>query len=476
MNITPVILCGGNGTRLWPLSRQKYPKQFIKLFEKQTLFQQTIKRIVSLNQNSCKVNEFLIVTNAEHRFLVIDQLEEINFKFPFRIILEPIAKNTAPALTLACLATINKNPESVMVVIPSDQYIKDNREFTSTVKLAIKSNHDNNLVILGIKPKTASPGFGYIEFSGKLNTKKVISFKEKPSIQTAKKYLKKGNYLWNAGIFIIKSNMWMNLIERSDPVMLDKIANSWKKRTEIGQIIFPEKKNFQLSPSNSIDYVVVEKFKSLDLNIDVLVLDAGWTDLGSYELFEDIQNKDSCGNLKLGDVVSLDSFDNIAIAKKKNISLVGVSNLIVIETADAVLVAEKNNVQSVKNLVEILKKNHEKLINDHYRKSRPWGWFEVLDEDSNFKVKRIQINPGKSISLQRHKKRSEHWVVVLGIATITKDNKIFNLYENESTYIEKNQIHRINNNTNKILQIIEVQSGRYLGEDDIERLEDCYGR
>lgn len=476
MNITPVILCGGTGSRLWPLSRQSYPKQFLKLFDDETLFQQAVKRIILLNNSSYKINEFIFLTNFEHRFLVIDQLEEINFNFPYKIILEPIAKNTAPALTLASLYLVEKNPESIMVVIPSDQFIKDNNKFKTTARLAIRNVEENHLIIFGIKPKTPSPGFGYIEFSGNSILKKVVGFKEKPNISAAKKFLEKGNYLWNAGIFLIKCNTWLHLIAKSNPIMLRKVASSWKKRSEIDMLISPEEKNFKLSPSDSIDYVVVEKFKSLKLNINVLILDAGWNDLGSYESFDEIKSKDVYGNINLGDVVSHDSYKNIAIAKKRNISLLGVSNLIVIETQDTVLVANKNNSQSIKTLVGILEKNHKNLLNDHFRVNRPWGWFEVLDEGKNFKAKKIQINPGKSISLQRHKKRSEHWVVVLGTATITKDKKTFNLYENESTYIKINQIHRISNNTKKNLQIIEVQSGKYLGEDDIERLEDFYGR
>ena len=476
MKITPVILCGGSGTRLWPLSRQHYPKQFLKLVGDTTLFQQSVSRAIAIQNNDIRIEEIFIVTNENHRFLVLEQLDELKLKTPVRILLEPEPKNTAPALTLAALAAKETNPDSFLVVTPADHYVKDLAKFVSAMHAVIQAAVEDTIVTLGIEPTRPDTGFGYIYYKGDGVVKDVHTFKEKPSLAAAQQMIDEGQYAWNGGMFILQSMTWLNAIQQSNPEIHKTILHAWQSKKSDKWFERPDSDLFKLSPSDSIDYAVMEKAKQLKIDVKLAVLDAGWSDLGSFDALDEIIEKDKDGNILKGDVVSLNTQNTIAITSKKNISLLGVENLIVIETADSVLVANKNDAQSIKELVKLLDKNHEYLLNEHTRVNRPWGWFETLEEGSSFKVKRIQINPGKSISLQRHQKRSEHWVVVKGDASITKDYEKFNLTENQSTYIEKNEIHQIENLTDQNLEIIEVQSGNYLGEDDIERLEDKYGR
>ena len=476
MKISPVILCGGSGTRLWPLSRQHYPKQFLKLVGDSTLFQQSVSRVIALENHDIQIEEILIVTNNNHRFLVLEQLGELKLKVPTRILLEPEPKNTAPALTLAALAVHDSNSDSLLIVTPADHYIKDLKQFKSIMHKAIQASQDKMIVTIGIKPTRADTGFGYIHYQGNNSIKDAITFKEKPELDAAQKMIEQGHYAWNSGIFIMKSKTWFDAIQQSNPDIFATVDAAWKNKKTDQWFERPDGELFKQSPSDSIDYAVMEKIKKLGINMKLVVLDAGWSDLGSFYALDEFEDKDKDGNIFKGDVVSFNTQNTIAITSKKNISLLGVENLIVVETADSVLVANKKDAQSIKGLVKMLEPKHKHLLKEHTRENRPWGWFETLEESMNYKVKRIQINPGKSISLQRHQKRSEHWVVVKGKASVINDNQKIELNQNESTYIDKNQLHRLSNNTNKILQIIEVQSGEYLGEDDIERLEDNYGR
>ena len=476
MKITPVILCGGSGTRLWPLSRQHFPKQFLKLIGDTTLFQQSVSRAVALKDQDIQIEEILIVTNENHRFLVLEQLDELKLKTTVRILLEPEPKNTAPALTLAALAAQEANPDSVLVVTPADHYVKDLHQFTRAMHEAIKAAKCKTIVTLGINPTRPDTGFGYIHYEGNAGVKNVLTFKEKPELEAAKQMIEQGQHAWNGGMFIMQSQTWLYAIQQKNPKIYTPIEKAWQNKNKDQWFERPDAELFKQSPSDSIDYAVMEKLQEFKVDVKLVVLNAGWSDLGSFDALDEIEEKDSDGNIFKGDVVSLNTQKTIAISSKKNISLLGVENLIVIETADSVLVANKNDAQSIKELVKFLEKNHQSMLDLHTRVNRPWGWFETLEEADSFKVKRIQINAGKSISLQRHQQRSEHWVVVKGVATITRDKEKFNITENQSTYIEKNQIHQIENTTDQILQIIEVQSGNYLGEDDIERLEDKYGR
>ena len=476
MKITPVILCGGSGTRLWPLSRQHYPKQFLKLVGDTTLFQQSVSRAIALQNEDIQIEEILIVTNENHRFLVLEQLDELKLKTPVRILLEPKPKNTAPALTLAALAAQETNPDSVLVATPADHYVKDLNQFTLAMHEAIRAAQAKTIVTLGINPTRPDTGFGYIHYKGEGLVKNVLTFKEKPELKAAKKMIDQGQHAWNGGMFILESKTWLEAIERGNAKIFKTVQKAWQNKDKDQWFERADSELFNQSPLYSIDYAVMEKAQEFKVDVKLVVLDAGWSDLGSFDALDEIEEKDKDGNIFKGDVVSLNTKNTIAITSKKNISLLGVSDLIVIETADSVLVANKNDAQFIKELVGLLEENNQQLLSEHTKVNRPWGWFETLEEVDTFKVKRIQIDPGKSISLQRHQQRSEHWVVVKGLATITRDQEKFNLTEKQSIYIKKNQIHQIENTTNQILQIIEVQSGEYLGEDDIERLEDKYGR
>lgn len=476
MKITPVILCGGSGTRLWPLSRQHYPKQFLKLVGDTTLFQQSVSRAIALENDDIQIEEILIVTNENHRFLVLEQLDELKLSLPTRILLESEPKNTAPALTIAALAAQDVNPDLILVVTPADHYVKNLQQFIEAMHRAIRAAEDKTIVTLGINPTRPDTGFGYIHYEGDDEVKHAITFKEKPELEAAKKMIEQGQHAWNGGMFILQSRTWLNAIEQSNAAIYKTVHKAWQSKQKDQWFERPDRELFKQSPLDSIDYAVMEEVKELGINVKLVVLDAGWSDLGTFDALDDIEEKDKDGNIFKGDVVSLNAKNTIAITSKKNVSLLGVSNLIVIETADSVLVANKNDAQSIKDLVSLLKKNHQHLPKEHTKENRPWGWFETIDEGENFKVKRIQINAGGAISLQRHQKRSEHWVVVQGKAIVQRGNQEFELNQNESTCINKKQIHRLSNKSNEILQIIEVQTGEYLGEDDIERAADNYDR
>jgi len=477
LKITPVILCGGSGTRLWPLSRQHYPKQFLNLFDDKSLFQQCVDRALDLEKNHYQIEEILIVTNESHRFLVLEQVDELQTKVPIRILLEPESKNTAPALTLAALAAQVRNQDSILVVTPADHYVKDTIQFTLAIHEAIAEVSDTAIIALGIKPTSPNTGFGYIQYDeGEKRVKDVLKFIEKPELKNKKKMIHEGSHAWNSGIFILRSDVWLNSIKKSNLDLYARVSSSFNKASKDSWFERPDEFDFKSSPSDSIDYAVMEKHSLLGIQIKLVLLDAGWSDLGAFTALNEIVSPDKNGNISEGDVVSLKTKNTIAISNNKNLSLLGVENLIVVALSDSVLVAHKDFVQSIKDLVKILEKTHEDIIVSHTKENRPWGFFETVEEGKNYKVKLIQIDPGKSISLQKHHQRSEHWVVVSGVASIVRGDEQFELIENQSTYIEKNQIHRLSNNTDKMLKIIEIQTGDHLSEDDIVRLDDNYGR
>lgn len=477
LKITPVILCGGSGTRLWPLSRQHYPKQFLNFFEDKSLFQQCVNRALNIENFYCQIEEILIVTNESHRFLVLEQIDELQIKVPTRILLEPKSKNTAPALTLAALAAQERNRDSILVVTPADHYVKDTTQFTLAIHEAIAELSDKTVITLGIKPTRPDTGFGYIHYvEDKKIVKKVLKFIEKPKLKIAQKMIHEGCYAWNSGIFILKSQAWLDAIKNSNLNLFTRVYSAFKKTKKDSWFERPNETDFKNSPSDSIDYSVMEKHSLLGIQIKLVLLDAGWSDLGVFTALDDIVGADKNRNIFEGDIVALNTKNTIGISNKKNLSLLGVENLIVIVLSDSVLVANKDNVQSIKDLVKIIEKKHPDIVVSHTKENRPWGFFETIEEGKNYKVKLIQIDPGKSISLQKHHQRSEHWVVVSGTASIIRGDEQFELIENQSTYIDKNQVHRLSNNTDKILQIIEIQTGNQLSEDDIVRLEDNYGR
>jgi len=476
MKITPIILCGGSGTRLWPLSRQHYPKQFLKLVGGTTLFQQSVSRAIALENNDIQIEEILIVTNENHRFLVLEQLGELKINIPTRILLEPEPKNTAPALTLAALAAQDVNPDSILVVTPADHYVKDLNQFTLAMHAAIKAVQEKVIVTLGINPTRPDTGFGYIHYEDDAQVKNVLTFKEKPDLKTAQQMIEQGQHVWNGGMFILQSKTWLNAIGQSNTIMYKTVQKAWQNKESDQWFERSDKELFTQTPSDSIDYAVMEKSKELGINVKLVVLDAGWSDLGSFDALDEIEDKDKDGNIFKGDVVSLNTKNTIAITSKKNISLLGVENLIVIETADSVLVANKNDAQSIKELVKILEENNQQLLSEHKKVNRPWGWFETIDEGSNFKVKRIQVNPGSKLSYQSHQFRNEHWVVVKGKATIIHDDKEMTLEHDQSTYIKKGVKHQLANNEKTNLEIFEVQTGTKVIEEDIQRFVDDYGR
>ena len=473
-----MILCGGSGTRLWPLSRSAFPKQFLVLSGKTTLFQQAVDRLQHLQSPDTKLNETLIVTNEEHRFLVLDQLREMK-DVKVHLLLEPVGRNTAPALTLAALQANDKGEDPILVVTPADQTVQDQTNFTKSLHHAIEVANKGSIVVLGIKPTKPDTGFGYIKkdtSEDEHHSFKVLNFTEKPGLKTATSYLESGEYFWNGGMFVLRASVWLKAIQHFSPDIYEVTIKAFNQKTNDDPFIRPDENLFKAIPANSIDYAVIEKCPGSSFEIKMVELDAGWNDLGSWDAVWQVGDKDKDQNVTYGDTLLENTKNSLIYANHKLVSAVGVDNLVVIETSDAIMIADRNNSQHVKVIVDKLhsQKREEQVL--HRKVSRPWGWYDSLDEGENFKVKRIQVNPGASLSLQKHSKRAEHWVVVKGIAEVTCNDKKIILQENESTYIPLGYTHRLSNPGKEILEIIEVQSGNYLGEDDIERFDDKYNR
>jgi mannose-1-phosphate guanylyltransferase/mannose-6-phosphate isomerase len=476
--VTPVVLCGGSGTRLWPLSRTAFPKQFLVLSGKTTLFQQAVERLQSLKNPSVALNDTVIVMNEEHRFLVLDQLREMK-DVKAQLLLEPTGRNTAPALTLAALQAVEKGEDPILVVTPADQTVQDQASFTKSLHYAIKVADEGLIVVLGIKPTKPDTGFGYIKkdiSEDEHHAFKVLNFTEKPDLGTAEGYLKSGEYFWNSGMFVLRASFWLKAIQHFSPEIYEATLKAFNQKTNDDLFIRPNENLFKAIPANSIDYAVIEKCPQSNFEIKMIELDAGWNDLGSWDAVWQVGDKDENQNVTYGDTLLEDTKNSLVYADHKLVSTVGVDNLIVIETSDAILIADRNQSQHVKVIVDKLfsQKREERVL--HRKVSRPWGWYDSIDEGENFKVKRIKVNPGASLSLQKHAKRAEHWVVVKGVADVVCNDKKITLKENESTYIPLGHSHRLSNPGKDILEIIEVQSGSYLGEDDIYRFEDSYGR
>jgi mannose-1-phosphate guanylyltransferase/mannose-6-phosphate isomerase len=487
--LIPVILCGGSGTRLWPLSRSGFPKQFLALTGGETLFQQALLRTQAIANSSIQLRPPLIITNEEHRFLALEQFRELDFAYKDQFaefILEPIGKNTAPALTLAAMAALEFDPSSepILLVTPADQIVQDQTAFVKAIRLAIAKANEGAIVVMGINPSRVETGYGYIQSDGDpdLNGAFAVSqFTEKPSENLAKEYISSGNYLWNGGIFVLKASVWLKAIESFRADILGACQIAWQTKkvdpTQGGDTFTrPGIEAFMKIPSESIDYAVIEKCPKSDQPIAMVPLDAGWNDLGAWDAVWQVGQSDGNGNVIHGDALVSDSKNSLVHASTRLVSLVGVKDLVVIETADAVLVASRDKSQDVKEIVAQLEEQKREEKNLHRKVNRPWGWYDSVDEGERFKVKRIQVKPGASLSLQMHHHRAEHWIVVKGIAEITNGEELITLTENQSTYIPQGQIHRLANPGKEPLEIIEVQSGSYLGEDDIVRLEDHYGR
>jgi mannose-1-phosphate guanylyltransferase/mannose-6-phosphate isomerase len=481
IEIIPVILSGGSGTRLWPLSRVGYPKQFLILSGNKSLFQQAVERVNQIECEDITVGNTLVVTSEEHRFLAIEQLREIQNVNP-KMILEPVGRNTAPALTLAALCTLENEGDPILVVSPSDQIIQNDLDFKNALQQSIRKAEEGGIVLLGVTPHKPETGYGYIQKAlqvGKHGDYAVNQFIEKPSVTSAKFYFESGRYLWNSGIFVLHASTWLKALQHFRPDIADAAQLSWQTKIDDSPFVRPNKEAFIRVPSDSIDYAVMEKCPNSKFAINIVPLNAGWNDLGSwdavYQLGKEFLN-DAKGNLVHGDALMVDTSDSLIHASSRLVGTLGVKNLIVIETSDAVLVADRNQSQNVKKLVKQLEEKNRRELSLHRKVHRPWGWYDCIDEAENFKVKRIKVNPGASLSLQKHLHRAEHWIVVKGTAEITTGKKVFILTENQSTYIPLGEVHRLSNPCSLPLEIIEVQSGTYLGEDDIIRFEDNYGR
>ncbi len=453
-----VILCGGSGTRLWPISRTLFPKQFCQLFGDESLFQKTIKRNINL------ADSFSVVINQEQYFMGLDQIEQIKTNRPCHFVLEPIGRNTAPAIAIAALAA---KPDEVILVVPSDHLIEKQADYELAIKKAIELAQNDKLVTFGIKPDYAETGFGYIEANGH----DVKSFKEKPDTKTAEGYLAAGNFFWNSGMFCFKAGVFLSELKKHTPDIYEsslKAFNSAKKDSVL-RINMEDMKEIR---SESIDYAVMEK----STLVKVVPADIGWSDLGSFDSLYDALPKDLSGNTKSENVIHLGSRNNLIIGGKRLISTIDVEDLIIVDTTDAIVIAKKGSTQKVKELVSEVKKLNIEMTNVHTTAHRPWGTYTILEENPGYKVKQITVRPGGKLSLQFHHHRSEHWIVVSGIATITIDDKVFELKPNESTYIPKEAKHRLFNNHKENLVLIEAQVGSYLGEDDVVRLQDDYKR
>ena len=437
--------------------------------------------MVSLGSKNIPVAKPIIVTGEEHRFLAIEQLREVGIEISAAL-LEPVGRNTAPALTLAALAAQADGLDPVLVVTPADQTVADTAAFTQAMQAAIREAAVGSIVILGIAPDSPETGYGYIQAAAdaKEPTMLVQRFVEKPNAGTAQQYLTEGGYYWNAGMFVLKASVWLKALEQFRSDILQATALAWEQRSTDANpatpFVRPGKAEFTAISSESIDYAVMEHCPSSEFLIKMVPLDAGWSDLGAWDAVWRVVPKDPLGNAHIGDVLSNDSRNTLVQATSRLVALVGVQNLVVVETPDAVLVADRSRSQDVKHIVNALQQRKREEHTLHRKVHRPWGWYDSIDEGGRFKVKRIQVKPGASLSLQKHHHRAEHWVVVSGTAKITNGSKVLLLTENQSTYIPLGEVHRLANPGTIPLEIIEVQSGSYLGEDDIVRFEDTYGR
>lgn len=468
MKIIPVILCGGAGTRLWPLSRELYPKQLLSLVDDNSLLQNTVTRCSAHPE----VEAPILVCNEEHRFLVAEQLREINVN-PARIILEPEGRNTAPAVAIAAHEALRGEDDVILVVLPSDHIIKDEDAFIAALTLAISQAEAGHLATFGVVPDRPETGYGYIK-KGEPHADafKVAAFVEKPNKDTAIEYFQSEAYYWNSGMFVFRASQYLAELEEHRPDIAEAIHTAVQHVQQDLDFTRLDEAAFKASPSDSIDYAVMEKTQSAV----VVPLDAAWSDVGSWDALWQVSKKDGQANTLIGDVMVSDVSSSYVWADHRFVAVIGLEDIVVVETADAVMVASQAKAQDVKNIVNQLKDTNRQEQVLHRRVYRPWGHYEGMDEGEAFQVKRITVNPGASLSLQLHHHRAEHWVVVTGTATVTIGEKVFEMKSNESCYIPAETQHRLQNLTTTPVELVEVQSGSYLGEDDIVRFQDNYGR
>jgi len=479
LQILPVIMAGGSGTRLWPLSRALYPKQFLVLHGNRSLFQQANRRLKALATDGVQVAAPCVVGNEEHRFLVLDQLRE-DGTTPSSLILEPVGRNTAPAVTLAALAATEGGEDPVLVVAPADQAITDEPAFCAALREAARAAADGDIVILGIRPDRPETGYGYIRVEpadGVVH--KVLAFVEKPDAPTAQRYVEDGGYFWNSGLFVMRASRWLAALQHFRPDIAEATRAAWAGRQSDGTFVRPDKARFAAVPSESVDYAVMEKVPGdpkAGFAVRMVQLDAGWSDLGAWDAVWQVSDQDDAGNAVHGDALLHASRNTLVHATSRLVGAVGLENVVIVETPDAVLVADRSRSQEVKKIVSELESHGRSEGTLHRRVHRPWGWYDSVDAGERFQVKRIMVKPKATLSLQMHHHRAEHWIVVSGTAEVTCGDKKILLGENQSTYIPLGETHRLANPGTIPLEIIEVQSGSYLGEDDIVRFEDKYGR
>jgi len=476
MKICPVILSGGSGSRLWPLSRASYPKQFLKNLQEKSLFSQTLKRL-----NSAPFDIFppIVVCNEEHKFFVTQELDNLSMDCT-KIILEPDGKNTAPA---ACLAASyireHISEEVLMLVMPSDHFIESSEGFFRSIARIEKKAQEGALCTFGIRPNSANTGYGYLKVSPAQSKEEVLgveSFHEKPKKEEAKTFLSSGEYLWNSGIFLFSTSIFLQIIDKTSPVIYNSCTDAINNGKEDGVYFIPEKNSFKRSLTNSIDYAVMEPSRDFGISLYTTTLESNWNDMGSWSSLLEESKRDINGNSVSGDIVTMETANSYLYSEDSLLASIGLKDMVVINTKDALLIAPLSEVEKVKELVvELESRNREEVLN-HKEVYRPWGSFCVIEEGKNFKVKTLHVNPGGSLSLQKHMHRSEHWVVTSGSATVIKGAEKLVLKEHESIHIEKEEIHSIRNETNEVVSILEVQTGSFLGESDIVRFKDDYGR
>jgi len=465
--VLPVLLCGGSGTRLWPLSREAYPKQFLSLAGKDSLLQSTCLRLRGLPGAMAP----LLISNEEHRFMVAEQCRQVDIE-PQSIILEPVARNTAAAIAVAALHAMESQQDPVLLVLPSDHLLQDEAGFREAVLLALPAAEDGALLTFGIVPTAPETGFGYIKAVPGEGVRGVEQFVEKPDLATAEKYLASGEYFWNSGMFMFRASRFIAELEKFAPEISRHCRAALAHSKRDADFLRLDKESFSACPSDSIDYAVMEKTR----HAMVLPIDVGWSDVGSWSALWQVADQDDEGNVHHGDVMAENCRNTFVWSGNRLVSTLGLENMIVVDTDDALLIAHQDHVQDVKKIVARLKSDGRPQAVHHRQVYRPWGSYTSVDSGDRFQVKRIIVKPGAALSLQMHHHRAEHWIVVSGTARVTCDENVMTLTENQSTYIPLGSKHRLENIGKLPLELIEVQSGSYLGEDDIVRFDDVYGR
>ena len=470
--LVPVILSGGSGSRLWPLSRAQRPKQFLALTGDNSLFQQTLERVCDIEGHQAQLSP-IVVANTDHRFLVAEQCREMAIE-PMSLILEPVARNTAPAIAVAAMAAMQRADDPVMLVLPSDHTFSDVAAFHSAVGVGLLAAQSGSMVVFGITPTYPETGYGYVKArkADDHGVHAVEAFVEKPNLGLARSYIEQGGYYWNSGMFMFRASVYLQELTRHRPEMVKACQGAWDESTIDLEFVRLNKEAFASSPSDSIDFAVMEKTNKAV----VIPLDAGWSDVGAWSAVWQVQDRDTSGNAIKGDVLIESSTNSYVNAQSRMVAIVGMDNVVVVETSDAVLVMNKDRSQDVKKLVDQLKSSKRSEVDLHREVFRPWGSYDSIDHGKRFQVKRITVKPSAKLSVQMHHHRAEHWVVVSGTARVRVGDKTQLITENQSVYIPVGEVHSLENPGKVPLHLIEVQTGSYLGEDDIVRFEDLYGR